>query len=363
MIHDTTPAIEFDDIIAADPVDKDELNALGWLIGEFVMQSVGKADAMRERSLQSEARHLGMSELGGCREYIRASVNGDPKEIGERTKWAAFVGTEVGDGVEASLKKVEPRIVTQQEVSVTLGNGITIDGHTDAQFGRRRLIDLKTKDGTDDVRLSPDGPDFKEKVQISGYLIGLIEKGLMDEDATAHLVYLDRSGRDPKAWVFSITAQEARGWLVAAEERLEEVAHALATGASQGPLRDMPESWCFRVQCPFYTACWGGEEYNPTNQVDPYYDEFLEMYDRGRAQKKAGENLIRNAKAELNPEPGNDDLMISGMGERLRIKWTLKENQSGWVTPTIDVREIPAKELLARNKARALTAEPAPEED
>lgn len=336
------PRIDYDELQARRPGDNDELQALGQDVGRWIMQTIGDWQTNTARSQQSTSRVLGMSELGGCREYIRASIAGDEKKFPNELKWAAFVGTAVGDVAEHAIAERESRVQTQRDVTVTLPSGIQVGGHTDAILGPNLFIDFKTKDGTEEVSLAPNGPDYKEKVQISGYFVGLVEEGVLTKDASAHLVYLDRSGRDSRSWVYSIDYPTAVGWLASADERLEDVAKALTTGEVAGHLRDMPESWCYNTGCPFYEACWGEEEYNPTAPLGTTYDEALRMYDEGRKLVKQGDNLQRAAKAQLNPEPGNDDKLVVGRGSEFQIKWTLRPTgQQQIMRPAIDVRALP----------------------
>lgn len=310
----------------------DDLQEFGQRLGAFIIQTVGQWQANSKRSQQSTMRVLGMSELGGCREYIRASVAGDPKDNSNEVKWPAAVGTWVGDGMETALLESLPGTRTQTRVTVTLPKtGISISGSIDAEILGARLIDFKSKNTVYEVRRR--GPEFKEKVQISGYLLAQIAEGNLPPDATGHLVYIDRSGASKEAWVWSVDAEGAKGWIDAADERLEDVAQALATGSSQGGLRDMPESWCANVGCPFYTACWG--EYVPTEVIDhPMVMQALEDYDFARALKKEAEALILNAKQSLDG--------VEGASDKFTISWKVREGEYGLVK-TIDVRAVKAK--------------------
>lgn len=338
-----------DEVIA--PVAYDEnkaLQAYGAVIGKKIMAAVGAYQNKAPRTLQATMRQLGVSELGGCREFIRASVSGDKKDPPKEVNWPAYCGTAVGDFVEQAAK-AELGADTQLEVTVTLPNsGIRVMGHTDIVDDD--LVDLKTRDGLEEVMR--DGPKFKECVQVSGYLVALIEEGRLPETACAILVYLDRSGRTSDTWTFTINLRQARNYLLAADDRLADIAQAITTGVSQAHLRDEPESWCFHVKCPFYTACWDG--YQPDAHItDPQLIRAIQNYDYGRAQAKAGESLMRSAKALLNPHgDGNDAVegwtppIIEEEGKLipLSIKWTLKD---GYRAPSIDVRRQPTRAIRA----------------
>lgn len=294
-------------------------------------------DNNRARSRTKDARMLGMSDLGGCREYMRATIAGDPKEPERELKWAAFVGTALGDYVEMAMGGVAG-VKTQHWISVTLPtSGIVVSGNSDVIHGRNRLIDLKSKDGLDSV--IDEGPSYQQWVQVSGYLVGLVQAGEMDAvGSTATLLFLDRSGGQGRPLAFTITYRQAMSYLEDADERLEDVAKALATDRSQGELRDQPESWCFYVGCPFYSACWG-EEYQGQGVIDaPQHIAAMQQYDRGRALKKKADQMMKEAKtnlgAFLEAEPPQ------GEGGGFRLKWTLSQ-RGGFISRTIDLRRVP----------------------
>lgn len=303
------------------PTKGEHVADYGDRLGAWVSSIVALWQNESPRTQQSTMRVLGMSELGGCREYIRASVAGDPKGPSTRVKWAAALGTWIGDGLEQALVAKVKGARAQSVVTVHLPlTNITVTGHTDAILLRKRLIDFKTRDGIDDVM--KEGAKFKELVQISGYLLAAVRAGELDKDATGHLIYVDRSGNTPHFWVVSVTYEEAQGYLHAADERLLEVARALATGYSQGYLRDEPESWCFHVECPFYATCWDG--YTPADILDhPDHEAAAAKYDEARAEVKKWTSIQRNARKHFLPD-GVDP--VEGLTESFSVKWTMRED-------------------------------------
>lgn len=338
-----------DDATPAPPPDlaaNEKLQEYGADVGRRIMAAVGRYQNNSPRTLQSTMRQLGMSEVGGCREYIRASVAGDKKDPPKDVSWPAFVGTAVGDFVEAAAK-AELGAQTQTTVLVKLKVGdqaIQVQGHTDIVDGD--LIDLKTRDGIEEVKR--DGPKMKECIQVSGYLMALVGTGELGPDAVAILVYLDRSGRTSETWTFTIDQRQARDYLKHVEDRLADVATALASGVSQSYLRDEPESWCWHVKCPFYTACWPEEAYNATEKLtDPQIIQAIQNYDFGRVLKKRGDDLQRAAKALLNPSPEKQVTGVTppvevyengfNVKRRLSLKFTLRSGSFG---EAIDVRRL-----------------------
>jgi hypothetical protein len=303
-----------------------EADIKGLEIGEMVMAAIGDWQQNAPRTKQSTQRILGMSEMGGCREYVRATIAGDPKGPPESLKWAAYLGTAIGDHIEGILG--EMGFHTQEDAVVTLPRtGITVRGHLDARTNDG-IIDLKTRDGLADVRR--EGPPFKEKAQISGYFVGKVQEGVVDKNATGHLVYLDRSGKENEPFVWSVTYEVALAILDAVEDRLVDVQTALATKVSQTYLRDEPESWCYAISCPFYAACWEG--YVPTNKIT--HPRALD------AVRRLVENRDDEKGAKERREAAREDLRgVEGVTpDGVVVRWTISNTESGGVADRLDVR-------------------------
>lgn len=330
----------------------------GRAVAKKLMAATAYAQQNAPRSLQSEQRVLGMSELGGCREYIRASLAGDPKTDLEKIKWPAYVGTALGDKLENDLVGLPDELIrasNQGTVQVKLRRtGITVQGHYDLVVmdvlgdGVDDVIDFKSKDGTTDIRST--GPKFKELVQVSGYLIALVQQGVLEATAYGHLMYVDRSGREPEWFSYSVSYQEAVAYLDAAEDRIIEIAHAIDSGITQEFLRDEPESWCFNVGCPFYAGCWSGAEYNPTDPIEhPELLRAMDLYAEGRDLGVLAEEKKRTAKSILNPESavadpetGDAPGRVRGRSEKWILNWTDKP-YGDRIVPTISLRATPPK--------------------
>lgn len=334
----------------------------GRALGEALFAALGRAQANAPRSQQSEQRVLGMSEMGHCREYIRANLFGDPKDPQTRLKWPAYIGTALGKQAEADFEKEIPGTITETRVSVQvplpLGEEedavqkyVTVTGSFDAAIydifgdGKYDVIDLKSKDGV--LVVQSEGPPFKECAQISGYLVGGIEQGLWDEDTLAHLVYIDRAGNDKHPYVYTITADDARAFLVMTGQRIYEVAQAQTAGISQSYLRDMPESWCFHVSCPFYTACWTG--YEPDGELRTVWEiAAVELYKKGRDLGKLADQYKRTAKAALMPDPTDIEHRSEGATPTDILRWT--ERAYSWgIGTSIDIRPRPRPTPITNN--------------
>lgn len=317
----------------------------GLKLGQKIMDSVGDWQHNSPRTQQSRSRVLGMSELGGCREYIRATIAGDPKDPVRKIKWAAFIGTAVGDMMETALVTSFEKFAKQGRVTLHLPRtGVEVSGSSDgrmlppgehSEYPHGGIIDFKSKDGIAEIQRS--GPELKECVQISGYLIAEVDAGNLPPTAMGHLVYIDRSGKVDKAWVYTVTVADARRWLDLAEQRLLEVADAIATGTSQSYLRDQAESKCWYFQCPFYTACWSG--YQPTEEITmAEVVEAVAQYVDGRNMAKDAKTLMDNAKLVLNPDPEHPESMVRGRTpDGTTVNWK-DTARGGELFYTIDVR-------------------------
>lgn len=305
-------------------VDNATAEQIGMDFGDMILGAVGDWQQNSPRTLQSTARVLGMSEMGGCREYIRATIAGDVKGPIDPLKWAAFIGTVIGDGIENILAGYE--FNTQEDAEVTLPRtGIKVRGHLDAR-AKNSIIDLKTRDGLAEVRR--EGPTFKEKAQVSGYLLAKVQEGLIDEEGTGHLVYLDRSGKTPETFVWSVTVAQARLVLDAVEDRLEDVVRDMAAG--RHATRDEPESYCYAISCPFYAACWDG--YTPTGKIDhPRELDAVRRLVEARDMEKQAKELREAAREDLR---GIEGITTDGTV----VRWTIAQTQSGGVSDTLTVR-------------------------
>jgi hypothetical protein len=284
---------------------------------------------------RSKQRTLGPSSLGSCREFLRATIAGDRMEPDTRLPWKSFIGSAIGERV-ATATESTLGAVTERRVSTVLPvSGITVSGNADIVLGRKRLIDNKSKDGLETIMA--EGPSKTYKIQLACYHVGLVQEGAMDEDSTASLVFFDRSGRCEWPYVWSMTYEQSVSWLEVADERLADVQRALATGESQGRLRDEEESFCYQgLNCPFYAACWPGDDFNPPAVItDPALVDAMRRYDLGRDLEKAAKQIKNEAKSDLG---GDTETPLFGHTADKQIKWTLYEDRFGTVQTRIDQR-------------------------
>lgn len=306
-------------------------------IGDTIIQAIAQDQHDSPRTQQGADGILGPSEIGGCREYVRAMIAKDPQDhpTEPRVKWAAFIGTVLGDAIESvivnstseKVRALFPNATSQKRVVATLPrHGIKIAGSTDLVLADR-VLDLKGKMDIGSVKYY--GASFKHQVQISLYLLALIEDGTLPAGSVAELVYYDMAVGDPRTISFIITEEEAHGFVAQAEERLDDVFDALKTRQRGGELRDEPESYCAAIACPFYTACWQG--YQPSEQItDERTITAVRTYAEGRRMKKDGEGMMRAIVSTLN-SPGRPNPLekppAGKTGEHI-INWKLRRNEN-----------------------------------
>jgi hypothetical protein len=299
------------------------LDEYGEKVGAAIVDAIREFDESRPRNSQ---RALGMSSLGGCREYIRATVAGEERVPGTKPKWAANVGTAVGDYIEGLMMQLDGRVRTQEYITYTTPNGIKATGSADIMTDNL-VIDLKSKDGLGEVRRY--GPSLQHKIQLFGYLKGAIQNGTLPPEATGHLVYVDRSGKDASVYVWSTTADNPQLEEIIAQ-RLQDVAVAITTSEGQGILRDEPTNYCMRIECPFRMACWKG--YIPeTELTHPKIIQDVKLYTDARAEKKQLDDVQKAVKVRLSGTSGR-------LPDGTVVSWTIRKTRDG-DTEQIDIRE------------------------
>jgi hypothetical protein len=287
-------------------------------------------DHPRTRQARDE-RLLGMSDLGGCREFMRQMLTHEEGAENLELKWPAMVGTVLGDGIERIVqRRLGEQVITQRRVTLTVeveGYEIQIMGSADLIFVDTGVVDLKSKAELASIRSR--GPTFKEKAQISGYLLAAIQEGLLDTHAVGTLLYYDRSGRDATTHEWTTDYENALLIMDAVKERIADVMHAINT--AQRSVRDEPETWCRAVHCPFYESCWKG--YTPTEAIeDPIQIELVKDYMLARDDVKMASMRRDTAREEL---VGVEGVTPDGV----IVRWTPFTTVRGEASFRLDVME------------------------
>lgn len=265
---------------------------------------------------------LGPSELGGCREYIRNVMVGTPQADSDVWPTAAVMGTLMGAHMEEVCEWAFGAL-TEMSVTTTLPNGIKISGHADVVMVEdNAVVDAKTKNELHEVLR--DGSSLDNKVQISVYTLGLVQQGVLTEGATAHLIYVDRSGTQQFLHETILTWDDILGYVDLAVQRTGEVLEAqehIDQGQVEAArdLRDKTPPFCFseRVMCPFRFACWQGSEWVPDEVITDAdvirdVEKYAELRDELRAVESIRKELRERLKGVSGLTPSGYSVVWSG---------------------------------------------------
>lgn len=272
------------------------------VVDAYSAQSMNSA-----RSKQSVERILGPSDLGGCRAYLTHMLMESPREARPVPPWAAFIGTWVGEGLEQAYVAAHPRSASQVRIEVDLPSGRHTSGTADVIDDELDgVLDFKSLNGNESM---VDGePPFKNLAQIMTYLLGCIQQGLLSENATWNLVYVDRSGAEPVPVV--ISGHLDMSVIEEMEERISQAEYAAMF--REEPQRDTPIAICESF-CEFYKVCRGDAQ--PQGLIlEPAVVKAADQYLEGAALVKRGNRLRDEAKAVLKGAEGNTGTVL--------VKWT-----------------------------------------
>lgn len=294
-------------------------------IAERVREVIRRDMTESARTQQSVARLIGPSEVGGCRAYLAHMIADTPYDEGyDDDKWAAYIGTYVGAAIETGLTRYFPdRYATQVPLTATFPSGLQVSGHCDVVEHGVGIDDLKSKDGLAMIRHS--GPSLQHLIQVNIYLLAAIQEGLVPEDGTWSLVYVDRSGRESEPYV--VTGTLDMDIILVAESRLEDALYAAEHNMNDAP-RDEPMDFCLNY-CPFVGSCRGKDEHQTGGLIQATETlEAIAAYQAGLRMKNEGKKLQDEAKAKL--------IGIEGSTGEVEVTWT-----------TVDATKIEAYERAA----------------
>lgn len=376
--------------------------------------------ADRNAQPRSQQLQIGPSEVGGCRELLRAGLFEPPAEAEPETNWAA--AAHVGQVMGADLERIfgeRVNALLQQRYSTMFGMfGISISGGADLTFldGDQisdlksiddmgsTLYDLKRDASAIETLLSiyregllfaknietADGgyeltgvildkvAKLSNYIQIAIYVMGAMQAGVISENGTGRLVFYDRSGNyqgfvaavipTEWVWMFYTIGQMRIGQVVQAQSAYE------ATGGNPAviaTLRDKAPSFCFspKVMCPRRMHCWAGSEWvaDPNNQItDPEQVAAMKRYDVARDLAKVADGMKRASKTALDGitgvAPDGKMLTWTRSGAINLVQTTVTEPKTQEVLdqflPAVDLQaEIDAE----RARAAAVVHTPAPQ--
>src|SRR5690606_14332193 len=257
-------------------------------------------EALKRKANSRERTHqigLGPSEFGHCREYVRNVMIGAPRQPNDEWPAAAEIGTLIGDYMESAVGEYMGA-QTQVPVTTRLPNGLTVRGTADMVMPDRNcVVDCKSKSELAQVRR--DGPSIDNLIQISIYALGLVQGGVLQEGATAHLVYVDRSGKEQVLHEVTLSWERILAFIDLCVERLTDVITA-QEHVDQGEvewaraLRDKTRPFCYHpsVMCPFRDLCWKGSEWKPSGStLSDEETEIVHGFVQARAEQKEAEEL------------------------------------------------------------------------
>lgn len=267
-------------------------------LAKVVVEAYSTQSMNSARTQQSAQRILGPSDLGGCRAYIAHMLKDSPRDARQKPPWAAFIGTWVGEGLEQAYVALRPEAQRQVPIEVDLPSGRHTRGTADVIDPEEdAVIDFKSLNGNESMKGSE--PPFKNLAQIMTYLLGAIQMGLLTENATWNLVYVDRSGDEPEPVVLSGTLD--MDVIDRMEERISEAEYAALWG-EEAP-RDEPYAMCEQF-CEFFQVCRGDWQ-PPGLLTEPAVVSAADRYLEGQELVKRGERLKKEAKQALKGAEGS----------------------------------------------------------
>lgn len=298
--------------------------------------AIQAASNYSERSLQAAAFQVGISDLGYCSERTRRMLDGQVPDDTDVLK--AFIGTALGDHTEQALVAINPDLIIQTEVTLTLQGEertYTIPGHPDIiDPVNGILIDVKSAGGLDVVRRT--GPSQSQQFQRHNYCLAAYEQGLfpdheLDDLRVANL-WVDRTGDEQACHVqmepFSMdVVRNAAEWL-------DEVIYNYIN--QQEAPKEPPREVC-AVTCGFFKVCRAYDTDVEGLITDREALAAIEMYVEGLAMARRAESLKKQAKSALKG--------IEGSTGTHMLRWT-HVNESTIPAQTrrgydkIDIKEV-----------------------
>jgi len=224
------------------------------LLAEDIYDAIMASSRYSERSQQTSAFRMGVSDLGWCSERMRRMID---RQVPEDTDLlAAFIGTWIGEGVERAIAARYPDAIIQAEVSLTLEGDYgtyNLTGHPDVILPEQGiLLDGKTAYGLSTV--ARQGPSQQQQFQRHGYAKGAHDAGLFGdlplEEVRVANCWLDRAAVDKGVHVDMEPYDP--DWVKRAAEWLDDVVYAYTN--QEEARKEPPREMCAKV-CGFFTVC------------------------------------------------------------------------------------------------------------
>jgi hypothetical protein len=266
-----------------------------------------------ERSLQSRAFKVGISDLGWCSERTRRMLAKMTPDHEDYTK--AFIGTALGDHLERACSIWWPDAIIQPEVEAVLHgdqHDYHVPGHPDLVRPSGIVIDFKSARGLSAPRRT--GPSQQQQFQRHVYALACHAKGLFEPhidlaDVVVANVWIDRAGDYTDLYVHaeqydSEVVQQATWWL-------DEVSYSFVN--NEEARKEPPREMCQAV-CGFYKTCRALDTDVEGLLSDDTVLAAVDMYQEGIQLEKRGRQLKDEAKANLSG--------ITGSTGEFTVRWT-----------------------------------------
>jgi len=273
------------------------------LLADEVYSAVMDATRYSPRGQQAAEFKVGISDLGYCQERVKRMLH---QEVPDDTDLLpAFIGTALGDHLEAACKKAWPDAITQAFVTVPLigDSGVYhVNGHPDLLRPTGLVIDYKSTRGLEVVRRT--GPSQQQQMQRHCYakaawLEGMFPGVPLDQVQVAN-VWLDRAADDREVHVQMEPYSET--WVESAARWLDEVVYAYVN--NQDAMKEPPREVCAKT-CGFYSTCRALDTDVTGLLTDPEALAAIEMYREATEAKSVANRRLNQAKARLNGVNGN----------------------------------------------------------
>lgn len=280
------------------------------LLSQQVYAALNSHSNSSARSAQQQDFQIGVSDLGVCPERVRRMLAQIPEPPTD--KFAAFIGTAVGDHAEAAVQAAYPEAIRHATITTELScgkNAYSVSGHPDLVMPWG-VIDIKTTDGLEVVRRT--GPDMQQFFQRHIYTKGAWEAGLLGcelEVARTANVWVDRSGSTKECFTHMDTynpliVEEAAAWL-------DEVFYCFDHGVEAR--KEPPREWC-KVACGHFDTCRAYDSDVSGLITDEKLLTAVDMYREGTDLIRSGKGLQKEAKTTLEG--------VEGYTDKYQVRWT-----------------------------------------
>jgi len=292
------------DLQMLDQMPSRPMSATELAISTQFYNAVQEATNQSARSIQASGHRVGVSDLGHCSERVRRHLLGQQEPATDKT--AAFIGTALGDHIEAAMMQVYPEMIRQSEVSITLyGDTGTyvLTGHPDLVDPTGRLVDVKTTRGLNRVRKT--GPSQQQQFQRHLYAKACHQAGLFHDnvalsDVLVSNVWFDRAGDEKEPYVHEEPYDERV--VEAATAWLDDVVYAFQHG--EEARKEPPIQMCEKA-CGFFLDCRAGRGGPQGLIADPDLVAAVELQRQAMEMEREARRLKDEAKQALKGVEGS----------------------------------------------------------